>query len=406
MRTAPAAVGLLGLVRILLLFESSLYSAVVPVLPHYAHLVHASKPAVGVLAAAYSAGVIPGSLLGGWLAGRVGVRMTTVLGLSVFAVAAAAFGFATTIVGLDVLRFIQGIACGGIWGGALTWVIAVTPRERRGAMLGSVIAAATFGTLIGPLLGTLAVTAGTEIVFSAVGALSVLLAFWASLYPQPAVVAPKPRRPRRRVPLTGALLLGTWLIALEALAFGAGNALLPLRLAHLGAAETVIGAAFLGAAGLGTVVAPAIGHLTDRRGARLPICAGLLMSAFLIPALALPHSSALLAVLCVLAFGGPLTLYMTPAVAVMTSSAERAGISIVLVTTLFNLAYAAGETVGAPAAAVLSQQSGDALPLILLGGLMLLTLVPVWRMDRGARPEQPDQPSTGSSVMSRATSAA
>src|SRR6185437_5733228 len=41
------------LVRVLLLFESAMYSAITPVLPHYAHALDASKPAVGVLAGAY-----------------------------------------------------------------------------------------------------------------------------------------------------------------------------------------------------------------------------------------------------------------------------------------------------------------------------------------------------------------
>jgi hypothetical protein len=54
------------LIRVLLGFESVLYSVLTPVLPHYAHAFAASKPAVGVLAASYPAGMLPGSLLGGW----------------------------------------------------------------------------------------------------------------------------------------------------------------------------------------------------------------------------------------------------------------------------------------------------------------------------------------------------
>ena len=88
----------------LLAFESSLYSAVTPVLPHYAHTLHASKPALGLLSAAYPAGLIPGSLLGGWIASRVGVRRTTLAGLIFFGVAVAAFGFATDLVALDAAR--------------------------------------------------------------------------------------------------------------------------------------------------------------------------------------------------------------------------------------------------------------------------------------------------------------
>jgi len=49
-RTSPPAP--LLLVRILFMFESTLYAAVTPVLPHYARVLGASKPAIGVLAAA------------------------------------------------------------------------------------------------------------------------------------------------------------------------------------------------------------------------------------------------------------------------------------------------------------------------------------------------------------------
>ena len=96
------------LIRVLLGFESVLYSALTPVLPHYAHAFGASKPAIGVLAASYPAGMIPGSLLGGWIATRTGVRRTTVVGLLLFTGSIVAFGFGADIVVLDGLRFVAG----------------------------------------------------------------------------------------------------------------------------------------------------------------------------------------------------------------------------------------------------------------------------------------------------------
>ncbi len=395
--------GTVGLIRVLLLFESALYAAVTPVLPHYARTLHASKPAVGLLAAAYTLGLLPGSVLGGWVASRFGVRRTTLAGLTAFAFAVAGFGFGADLVTLDLLRVVQGVACGLIWGGALTWVIAVTPIGRRGATLGSVIGAATLGTLVGPLLGTFAVAAGTELVFSAVGAVSLALAAWVRTHPDPAPPTPetpprlsatgragRPVRPRLGSPAARGLVLGGWMIMLEAMTFGAANVLVPLRLAHFGASGVLIGAAFLGAAALSTALSPLIGRLTDRRGPRRPIAAGLLLSAILIPALALPHSAALLAVLSVLALGGPMTGYMIPAVSTMTDSAERLGIALVVASTLFNLAYAAGETIGAPAAAVISQATSDAVPLVGLGVLMLLTLIPARRLTSVAADAAPD----------------
>jgi MFS family permease len=176
------------------------------------------------------------------------------------------------------------------------------------------------------------------------------------------------------------------MVLLEAMTFGATNVLLPLRLARFGASGVLIGAVFLGSAALSAALSTFIGRVTDRRGPRRPITAGLVLSAVLVPALALPHSTGLLAVLSILALGGAMTGYMIPAVSTMTNSAEKLGIALVVTSTVFNLAYAAGETIGAPAAAVISQGTSDAVPLVGLGLLMLLTLIPARRLDRTPPP--------------------
>ena len=373
--------GLVRLIRVLLLFESAMYSAITPVLPHYAHALHASKPAIGVLAAGYPAGLLPGALIGGWLAGRHGVRRTTLAGLVGFGLAIAGFGLATDLVALDALRAVQGAFCGLIWGGGLTWVIAAVPRERRGATIGSVIGAAAFGTLLGPLLGTVAVTSGTGPVFAATGAVALGLAAWARRFPPPVHPAtPRGVVAQLRAGLrAGGLGLGTWLITLEAIAIGATNTLLPLRLARFGAPGWAIGATFLGAAAVSTVLSPVVGRSVDRRGAPLTIAIGLVTGAPLLAVLVLPRSPLALAALSVIALGAPLAACMIPSVSLMTAATERAGVTLLLATTAVNLAYAVGETIGAPVAAGLSQATSDAVPLLLIAGLMLATLVLVRR---------------------------
>jgi MFS family permease len=386
------------LIRALLLFEASIYSAVTPVLPHYAHSLHASKPAVGLLAAAYPAGMIPGALIGGWIATRAGVRRTTLVGLLVFAVAIAAFGFGSDIVTLDLLRVVQGAACGLIWGGGLTWVIAISPRERRGEVLGTVIAAAIFGTLLGPVLGTLAVAVGTRVVFSCVGAVSLMLAAWTLDHPEPPKPKPGTRTPFRALTRSPRILLGFWLILLEACTLGATGTLLPLRLSRFGASGVAIGATFLLASLLSTILAPWIGRLVDRRGAGLPLCLGLSITAVLLATLPLPQSALALAVLSVIMLGGPLTAYTIPAMSIITESAERSGITLVVATMLLNLAWAFGETIGAPAAATLSQATSDAVPLLVLSAIMVLTLRPVIaaRLRAAAKPGPPPLPAKDS----------
>ena len=146
-----------------------MYAVVTPMLPYFARTLPATKPELGLLAGAYAAGVIPGALIGGKLSVRIGVRRTTLAAMLLFALAVPAFGFVGNLMALDALRFIQGIACGCLWGGALTWIIAVAPDDRRGEMVGLAVSSAIVGTMIGPVLGVIAVEVSAQLVFSLVG---------------------------------------------------------------------------------------------------------------------------------------------------------------------------------------------------------------------------------------------
>lgn len=382
-RWRPAARGLdpeqrtIGLIRVLLGFEAVLYSALAPVLPHYAHEFGASKPAIGVLAASYPAGMIPGALLGGWIATRAGVRRTTVTGLLLFTVAIVAFGFGSNLVELDGLRFVQGIACGCVWGGGLAWVIAISPRERRGEALGSVFASAIFGTLIGPVLGTVAVATGTAVVFACVGGVSLALTAWTLRHPEPPRAALGAGAPLLVLASDPRILLGCWLILLEACTIGATGTLLPLRLSRFGATAVAIGLTFVLASLLAFLVNPAVGRFVDRRGVLPPLSAGLGATAVLLLLLPVPQAPLPLAALTVLVLGGPLTAFGLPAISIVTDAIERIGAALAFGSMLFNLAWATGETIGAPAAASVARATSDAVPLAALAALMLATLLAV-----------------------------
>jgi predicted MFS family arabinose efflux permease len=398
---------LVSLIRAVLLYESALYSAVTPVLPHYAHTLHASKAAIGVLAAAYPAGLIPGAFLGYWVATHAGVRRTTVLGLVGFGLAVIAFGFGTSIVTLDVLRAIQGVFCGLIWCGGLTWVIHVTPVARRSRTLGSVLGAATFGTLFGPVLGTVAVAIGTRPAFALVGLVALGLAATTARRPAPPPSSGVDLEQTVPDQLRGAwsshgLRLGVWLVLLEAATFGAINVLLPLRLAGFGASGLAIGLTFVLASALSASLSTVVGHVTDRRGPYLPLIAGLVTGAPLMALLVVPHAALPLAALMIITFGGPLTFSMIPAASLMTGSAEAVGVSLVLATTLFNLAYALGETLGAPISATTAQATSDFVPLLAIALLMLATAA--WALTHRRRPA--DHSETASAARSTPNSSA
>lgn len=365
---------LVALVGTLLAFESSLYSVLTPILPHYARTLGASKPALGVLAGAYTGGLIPGSILAGWMASRAGVRRTTFAGLTAFAFTVGAFGFGTNIVVLDILRALQGVACGFIWGGALTWVLAASPASRRGAVFGSAFGASIVGTLLGPAIGTVAVAFGTEIMFGALGVIALALAGWVWSYPEPRLAdSDRPARPTGLM-RNRAVLLSAWIVLLEGVVGGVVYTLIPLRLSRFGASTFAIGATFLVASGLSAAVATHTGRVSDRRGAIAPVSVGLALGAAMVALLPVPHSVGALALVTVIAMAGPLTLFIVPASALLTVAVEHAGITLAVGIVIFNLAFALGQTIGAPAGALLAQATSDAVPFVVVSALLLFTL--------------------------------
>ncbi|HEY7632417.1 MAG TPA: MFS transporter, partial [Thermoleophilaceae bacterium] len=70
------------MVAAIVLVDTMFYAAIAPLLPYYSHKFDLSKSAAGILAGAYAAGTLVGSIPGGWLTARLGVRRTVIYGLS------------------------------------------------------------------------------------------------------------------------------------------------------------------------------------------------------------------------------------------------------------------------------------------------------------------------------------
>src|ERR1700722_11092883 len=93
-RLEPPMLRLLALVCGIVGVDTIFFSALPPLLPHYAAAAGLSKAASGVLIAAYPAGTLIGSLPSGVLVARVGDRPGGGLGLSGMGGAARVFGWA------------------------------------------------------------------------------------------------------------------------------------------------------------------------------------------------------------------------------------------------------------------------------------------------------------------------
>jgi MFS family permease len=204
-----------------------------------------------------------------------------------------------------------------------------------------------------------------------------VLAVWTVRHPEPPRIARERHTPVRALARSPQLMLGVWLIVLSAVMYGATGTLLPLRLSRFGASGVAIGVTFALASFLGMLTSPYIGHVVDRRGPRLPITLGLLVTALLVAALPIPASALGLAVLTVITLGGPSTGVMIASMSVLTDAGERLGVAVVVATVVFNLAWAVGEVVGAPTGATVAQLTSDTVALLIISAVMLATVVVV-----------------------------
>jgi MFS family permease len=367
---------LFPLVAAVVLVDTMFYAAIAPLLPQYADDLELSKTGAGILSAAYPAGTLIGSLPSGWLAARIGVRRTMFVGLTLLGTSSVAFAFGNSAAILDTARFAQGLGGACAWTGGLAWLMAASPRERRGELIGSALAAAIAGVLLGPVLGGAATVAGPEPVFGAVAVVAAGLAAWAASLPAP----PPSDAPAFRQ-LTAALvsvpvLAAVWLVALPSLFAGVFDVLVPLRLDELGASGVAIGAIFLIAAAAEGISSRAAGALSDRRGRELPIRAGLAACAIAAVVLPLPDLALLLA-LALVAAALALSLLWAPSMALLSDSAEAEGIDQAFAFALVNLAWAGGQVVGGSGGAALAEASSDAVPYAICAGLLALSLAAI-----------------------------
>ncbi len=169
---------LLLLASIVVLVDTSFYAAITPLLPDLTEEFGLSKSGAGILAAAYPLGTFVGGLPGGYMAARVGVKPTVLLGLALMTVASVGFAFAQTVVLLDLARFVQGVGGAASWAGAMAWIAGAAPKEQRGQMIGTAMGAAIAGALLGPVLGVAADLTSYALVFCTVGAVGVGLMIW------------------------------------------------------------------------------------------------------------------------------------------------------------------------------------------------------------------------------------
>src|SRR3954447_11269293 len=362
---------LLVLVSVVVAVDTTFFTALTPLLPHFADKYGLSKAGAGIFISTYAAGTLLGALPAGLATMRLGPKRAVLMGLALMTAASLVFALAGDIWTLSAARFFQGVGSSFSWAGGLAWVVASASRQRRGELLGTAMGAAIFGALIGPALGAFAGIIGTRAAFLAVAVAGAGVFGWGALTP-----GIEPARQPPRAGLSAfrerSLVAGLWLIVLPALLFGVLVVLVPLRLRDHGWGPVAIAGLFLATTVVEMFLNPWLGRVTDRHGRVRPVRAALLGSMGVSIALAWADEPAALVPL-VLASGIAYGAFYTPGLALISHGAEEAGVPQGLAFGLMNACWGVGAVLGPALGGALASAAGDSLPYLLLASVCLAT---------------------------------
>ena len=377
---------LLFLASAMIFFDVAFFAAIAPLLPGYVEDLGLSKAEAGFLSASYAAGTLLASLPAGFVASRMGPRRTVIIGLLLLGCSSVVFGFAEEIVLLDSARFIQGVAGALIWSGALTWLITAAPEENRGSVIGTALGTAVAGALLGPALGAIAGSVGTELVFSSVLVITILLAIAAARIPETRVPERQTLREVMATLVSRPVLEAAAFVAVPSVMFGAIEVLVPLRIDSLDGGHGLIAAGFIAGAALEAMLAPVAGRISDRVGRRLPYVAGLAICALAMIAIAeVTTLEEVIGALIFTSLGAGLCF--APALTLISDVAEASSLHQGFAAGLSNMAWASGQVIGGIGGGVVASLTGNAAPSLAIALLLALTVVYAFRsMDPGVEP--------------------
>jgi MFS family permease len=371
MKSAADLRRLMWVIGAVVFLDTLFYTVVAPLLPDLSHHLHLSKSGAGVLTGAYAAGTLVVAIPGGLVASRLGPRFAVTLGVGLMVVSTLGFGWLNTASGLDLARFVEGVGGALAWAGGLAWIVAESPVDRRGEMIGKTLAAAVSGALFGPVIGAIAAGVGRPATFSAVAVVGVLLVVVTSRTPQHAKTSEE-----GVAMLIAALRHRTFGVAMAmmmvpALVAGMLSLLAPLRLSQFGAGATVIGVVYVIAAAAEALVSPRVGKLSDRYGRVRTLRISLMLIVVALLVFTLPHTVALVGLMVIVVMV-TLGSFWAPSMALISDVAAASGIEQAISAALTNLGWAGGQLVGSVLAGAVANSAGDGISMV--GGAVVCVL--------------------------------
>jgi MFS family permease len=357
-----AARRLTVLVMLLVTADLTLWSAVVPLLPHYRSALHLTTTQAGLVLAAFSAAVVVVAVPAGHVSDRLGAHRVTAVGVAAMVVATVLLGVATSLGELLLARTIQGAADATVWTAGVAWVAAETPPAKRGQVVAVVEGGATIGIVLGPLVGGVGSTVlGIRGAFLAAAAVLAGLFVWTLLEPAAAMPAERPAGIRRAISVSArdpVIAAAVGMILLVSVVGATLQLLIPLHLAAHGLSRSGIGIVYTVAALLGTATTILSGRLGDRIG-RLPLATGASVLLALTAACLAAAGGRAAVVAITIAGSGVMAVLYAVGYPLGADGADRAGLGHGVVLGVINLVWGVGAVVGPVAGSALSQAAGD-----------------------------------------------
>jgi MFS family permease len=346
-------------------------SVLAPLLPTYVDRLGLNDAEAGLLSSAYAWGAVVAAFPSALLAQKLGPRKLISWSLVALSVTTFVYAWAEQVAVLDLSRFAQGLCGAAVWSGAMTWLMDVVPKGRKGAAIGTVASAGGIGALIGPIAGAIGVAVGPRWLFSALPAMLLLLCVAV------ATTTSTPRFETQSVRAAGAAFLrrplvdASLFLSAPTLGFGLIAVVAPLKMHEFGGSASLIAGSFIAAAVAEALLAPIAGHWSDRSGRRSPYLAGLIV--FCVGLALMAAASSLLVVVLVpplCSVGGG--LFISPAFAHLSDAAEHSGMpqshAFALATTAFAVGLAVGSLFGGAIAGI----GGTETPLLVLIAFLLV----------------------------------
>jgi MFS family permease len=350
--------------------------AALPVLPRYiTGPLGGGDVAVGIVAGAFAFTAIISRPFGGRLADRRGRKPVALVGMCLAALAGVLYYLPFDVYGLILSRLVLGVGQGWVFTAGLAWTVDLAPIARRGQAIGYYGLGVWGGLSFGPLIGELALDAGSyELVWALTAVLPLAGAAIAATVPErselrPAVDEDGPGGflPREAVRPGTALFLAS-------LGFAALAGFIVLHLEELG----VGGGATVFTAFASTVVVTrlALAWLPDRIGARRAAIGAALSQAVGLTLIAVTGGLTLaLAGALFLGAGFSLSFPALALAVVERVSDARRGAAMGAFTAFFDLGVGVGAPIAGAVAAIAGYPAafGGAAGAALLGALVMLT---------------------------------